>query len=175
MNENVSMRCARFLAPLLVVFGLLIPLDAAAQAGDTRFGFGFNGLISTREGAGLGLGLRGRVSAPLNNDLSFAADLGLTGFVLRGRDDASYVFDPQVSAIVTLPPSRSRAPYVLGGIGAYVSFDDEETSGGPTIHGGIGWVQSLSETTLFYEVDPALIIGETSIDLALPFRVGIIF
>ncbi len=48
-------------------------------------------------------------------------------------------------------------------------------NGGPTLHGGFGWVQTLQSTTLFYEIDPALIIGKSSVDLVLPFRIGIIF
>jgi len=140
-----------------------------------RFGLGFNTTLTTAEGV-LGLGLRARTSAPVNTDLSFAVDLGVTGFILRGRDDATYVFDPQLSAIVTLNAGQQRTPYILGGIGAYVPFggDDEEESG-PTLHGGFGWVQALSNTTLFYEIDPALIIGETAVDLVLPFRIGVIF
>lgn len=158
----------------LFITGLLIQpaTDALAQAA-TRFGVGFNGLISTTDG--LGLGIRSRISAPVNADLSFAVDLGLTGFILQGRDDASYVFDPQVSAIVTLPGSRDRSPYILGGVGAYVSFQDGDSEGGPTLHGGFGYVQALNETTIFYEIDPALIIGEESVALALPFRIGVIF
>jgi hypothetical protein len=40
---------------------------------------------------------------------------------------------------------------------------------------GIGWVRPLNETTLFYEINPALIIGESKSTVALPFRIGIIF
>lgn len=155
-------------------------LTAHAQDRTPRFGLGFNTMLSTSDG--LGLGFRGRVSAPINLDLSVALDLGLTGFVLQGRDQAVYVFDPQVSAILTLPYGQNRAPYVLGGIGAYAAFDqdDEEsegntTRGGPTIHGGIGWVQRLNETTVYYEINPALVIGEEDVDLVFPLRLGIIF
>ena len=165
------------LLPLFLAIGMLYPMqDAAAQKMQPRFGLGFNTTLTTAEGV-LGLGLRSRVSAPVNADLSFAVDLGLTGFILGGRDDASYVFDPQISAIVTLDNRQQRTPYILGGIGAYVPFgndtDDEES--GPTLHGGFGWVQGLENTTLFYEINPALIIGETAVDLVLPFRIGIIF
>ncbi|MFQ5569286.1 MAG: hypothetical protein ACE5G0_06400 [Rhodothermales bacterium] len=151
------------------------PHQANAQQ-QPRFGIAFNTMLSTADG--LGLGIRGRVSAPINRDLSFAADVGLTGFVLRGRDDATYVFDPQVSAIVTLPARGRGAPYILGGIGGYITFSSNGRNaheGGPTLHGGIGWVRTLNDTTIFYELDPALIIGEESVDLVLPLRVGIIF
>ena len=162
------------LAALLLAGWMLLPVhQAAAQELRPRFGLGFNTTLATTEGV-LGLGVRGRVSAPVNPDLSFAVDLGFTGFVLRGRDDATYVFDPQVSAIVTLDAQGNRSPYILGGIGAYVPFDDDD-EGGPTLHGGFGWVQSLQSTTLFYEIDPALIIGQSSVNLILPFRIGVIF
>ena len=165
------------LAVVLAAVWMLPPVDqATAQSMRPRFGLGFNTTLTTAEGV-LGLGVRGRASAPINSNLSFAVDLGLTGFVLSGRDDATYVFDPQVSAIVTLDPRQPRTPYIIGGIGAYVPFGEnsDNDDGGPTLHGGFGWVQTLENTTLFYEVNPALIIGETAVDLVLPFRIGIIF
>ena len=164
------------LTGLLAVAWMLQPVHQAdAQQMRPRFGLGFNTTLTTAEGV-LGLGLRGRVSAPVNADLSFAIDLGMTGFILGGRDDATYVFDPQVSAIITLNASEQRTPYIIGGIGAYVPFgNDSDDDGGPTLHGGFGWVQNLQNTTLFYEIDPALIIGKTAVDLVLPFRIGIIF
>lgn len=165
-----------FIVTALVLAGsLTVPSStASAQGTQPRFGVGFNAMVTTANRL-LGLGFRGRVSAPVNSDLSFAADLGLTGFFLEGRDEASYVFDPQVSAIVTLPSRGSRAPYLIGGLGAFINFEDGNDDGGPTLHGGIGWVQALNETTIFYEINPALIIGENAVDLALPFRVGVIF
>lgn len=165
------------LAALLIA---LAPSTTYAQDRTPRFGIGFNTMLSTSDG--LGLGFRGRVSAPVNMDLSLALDLGLTGFVLQGRDEAVYVFDPQVSAILTLPYGDTRAPYVLGGLGAYAAFDQNDddpegdtTQGGPTIHGGVGWVQRLNETTVYYEINPALVIGEEDVDLVFPLRLGIIF
>jgi len=165
------------LLPILAAAWVLPPAQqAAAQEVRPRFGLGFNTTLTTADGV-LGLGLRGRASAPVNADLSFAVDLGVTGFILGGRDDATYVFDPQVSAIVTLNARQQRTPYIIGGIGAYIPFgnDSNDEDGGPTLHGGFGWVQALENTTLFYEINPALVIGETAIDLVLPFRIGIIF
>lgn len=149
---------------------------APAQAQDPRFGIGFNALLSTADG--LGLGFRGRASAPVNADLSLAVDLGFSGFVLEGRRNATYVFDPQVSAIITLPERRNQLPYLLFGLGAYVPIgedDDGRRRSGPTLHGGMGWVQMLRETSLYYEINPGLVIAEERVDLAIPFRVGIIF
>ena len=151
-----------------------MPPDAAAQT-SPRFGVGFNTMLSSEDG--FGIGFRGRAAAPVNLDLSIAIDIGFTGFMLNGRRNANYVFDPQLSAIVNLPPRDDQAMYVLFGFGGYVPIGDdtEGQQGGPTIHLGVGWVRALRETSLFYEVDPALIIGENSVDIAVPLRIGVIF
>lgn len=172
---------SRFAASILLAVVLLAALsqvsirESVAQELNPRFGFGANAMLSSADG--FGVGLRGRASAPINADLSFGADLGLTAFVLGGRADADYIFDPQLSAIVSLPPTRSRLTYLLFGMGGYipVSDNDGNAEGGPTIHGGVGWVVALQETSLFYEINPALIIGQESVDIAVPFRIGVIF
>lgn len=163
-------------ALLLTAAWVLLPSHrVAAQALSPRFGVGFNTLLSTADG--IGLGFRGRASAPVNADLSLAVDLGFTGFILQGRDDATYIFDPQASVIVNLPYQPRQLGYLLFGVGAYVPTGDNaaDAEGGPTLHLGIGWVHALKESSLFYEIDPALIIGEESVDLALPLRIGLIF
>ena len=166
---------------------LLLPLvvttlPAAAQTAMTmsppRFGAAFNALISLPDD-GFGLGLRGRASIPVNADLSLALDLGGSGFILRGSRDATYVFEPQLSLIVNLPNSRfttdKRFMYMIAGAGLYIPTGDEEAKGGPTIHGGLGWVMPLNETSFYYEIDPALVIAPDRVGLAIPFRVGLIF
>ena len=157
---------------------VLISMDCSSvQAQDMRprFGVGFNTLLSTSDG--FGIGFRGRASAPLNADLSLAIDLGFTGFVLGGRNDATYVFDPQASVIINLPYRSTMLTYVLFGVGGYVPVGDnlDDAVNGPTLHLGIGWVHALNETSLYYEIDPALIIGEDGVDMAFPFRIGLIF
>lgn len=168
----------RLALPLLVALALLALPRASAQAQDLspRFGAGFNAMVSTEDGFGIGARFRG--SAPVNRDLSIGIDLGLTGFIFEGRDDASYVADPQISVIVTLPSSTSeRLTYFVGGVGAYLPFQDGSTNGNaaPTLHFGIGRVRPLTDTSVFYEVNPAIIIGENSVNLLLPVRVGVIF
>ncbi len=158
---------------VILASGALVE-SATAQGLDPRFGIGANALLSTADG--LGIGFRGRASAPVNADLSLAADLGLTAFILGGRRNADYIFDPQVSLIVSLPPASDRLTYLLFGMGGYIpAGGDGGAASGPTIHGGIGWVRSLQESSLFYEVNPALIIREEGIDLAIPVRIGVIF
>jgi hypothetical protein len=150
---------------------------AAAQQTDVRprFGLGLDAHANTREG--FGPGLRLRVSAPLNADLSVAFSMAAIGFVLQGRDEATYAIDPQASLIVTLPPS-SRAPnrvtYILGGVGAYVPLgDDGETA--PSLHLGLGRAHALTDISFYYEFDPAILIGEESVQFTFPLRFGLIF
>lgn len=176
--ETFRMNLARFaFLSTLVAAWLAVcvsPHQAEAQT-NPRFGLGFNSMLSSADG--FGIGFRGRASAPVNRDLSIGIDVGFTGFVLSGRRDADYVFDPQLSAIINLPQSADRAGYILFGLGGYLPVG-EGTGGhqnGPTIHIGLGWVRALQETSLFYEVDPALIIGEHSVDIAIPLRIGVIF
>lgn len=171
-------RRLRTLASLL--FALLLGVLAAApqtlQAQDLspRYGFGLNGLLSTEDG--VGIGLRTRVSAPVNTDFSVAVDLGLTGFILGGTEDAVSLFDPQISAIVNLPMRGNYLTYVLGGVGAHVPVSNpDDSEAGPTVHLGLGRVQTLTDTSIFYEVDPTLLIGGDSVDLLIPVRLGVIF
>lgn len=158
----------------LFILVLLMGAETALAQRQTRVGLGFNALLTTDEG--LGLGVRVRAAAPVSADLSLAIDLGFVGFIFRGRDEASYVFDPQLSAIVTFPPSGRQAFYVLGGFGAYVPLSDRyRGESGPSVHFGFGWVQLLRETQIFYELNPTLVVGERNVDVVLPVRVGVIF
>jgi hypothetical protein len=170
--------CTVRLAFFLLLSGGVSPIawhDAAAQVASPRFGIGFNAMLSSADG--LGVGFRGRASAPVNQDLSIAIDLGFTGFVLSGRRNAEYIFDPQLSAIINLPSTPDRLGYILFGLGGYIPMgsDTEDQQNGPTVHGGIGWVHALQETSLYYEVNPALVIGERDVDIVIPVRIGVIF
>lgn len=174
------MKRAASLAFLALTLALFTTAPALGQDGPDdegpRFGLGFNSAISTEDGLGVGLRLRG--SSPINNDLSFAVDLGLTGFIFGGRDEATYLVDPQVSAIVSLPRGPAdQLTYFLGGLGAYIPFEAnaENPEAAPTLHFGIGRVELLTETSIFYEVNPGLIIGERRIGLIIPVRAGVIF
>lgn len=171
----------RFLALLLAL--LAFPLDATAQRGvNPRFGIGFEAMgVPPGQDIvpeGLGLGLRARVAFPLNRDLSIAIGSGFDGFVLKGQDDASYVANPQLSFILTLPRHGRSARYLLGGAGGFIplggsSFDDPD--GGPALHLGIGWAFPLNETSLYVELDPSLVIGTNETTVVVPARVGVIF
>ena len=157
------------------LFALLLleasfPPTATGQDEGTRYGLGISVLVSETDGAGLGL--RGRAAFPLNANLSLAGDLGVTGFVFKGRDAAEYAFDPQLSFIVSLP-GFDRAPYVMAGAGAYLSTSDAE--GGPFFHFGVGRAQLVGETSIFYEIDPAIVIEKEEVDFNFSFRFGLIF
>lgn len=160
---------------LLTLLGLgSAPSDAAAQS-EPRFGTGIQLLGSTAGEGNFGPGFRFRVSAPINRDLSFAIGTAFTGFIFEGQDEASYAFDPQASLIVTLPGRGTESLYFMGGAGAYVPFGETRADAGPTFHFGIGKVWLLRDTSLFFEFDPALIVGETQTDVLLPVRLGVIF
>ncbi len=160
---------------------VLLPTLASAQGPRPRFGAGFD-LVATPPGQdvvpeGLGIGIRTRAAIPVNADLSFAAGVGVIGFVLSGQDEARYLLNPQVSGILTLPRAR-WAGYLLGGFGGMIVLSNDPISpldGGFTIHAGIGWALPLNETSLYIEIDPSLIIGENSTTVALPLRAGVIF
>lgn len=167
----------RRLAFCLAVLALLsaaVPTARAQADLSPRFGLGAEALLSTEDG--FGIGLRGRASAPVNADVSVALDLGLTGFIFGGRDDATYLFNPQLSAVINLPFREGHLPYLLAGLGAHLPFsDDGDSVSGPVIHLGFGRVQSLQDTSVFYEINPGLLIGENNVDLLIPVRIGIIF
>lgn len=171
-------RSAFYTIILLLMF--ILPGSVLAQGFSPRVGVGLSAMMSWTGELNFGPGIRLRIAQPLNQDLSLAGDVGIAGFVLGGRDDASYVFNPQVSAIITLPEPGNTAPYLLFGLGLYLSSDDLDSDGeplteGPFIHAGYGLVQQLNETTLFFEVNPGLIIGRETIGLMLPVRAGVIF
>lgn len=125
--------------------------------------------------SGLGLGVRGRASFPVNADFSVAIGAGFAGFLLGGRDDASYLFNPQISGIVTIPRTENWARYVIGGLGGYFPLGGTTAEGGPALHFGLGWARPLNETSLYVEIDPALVIGESRTALVAAARVGVIF
>lgn len=163
------------LSAILTAFVLFatVPRSANAQLANARLGLSLNTMLSSDDG--LGLGFRGRLASPINSDLSFAFDAGLTGFVFDGRENATWVIDPQASLIVTLE-GNEKAPYLMAGLGGYIPVgDNNSTKGGPALHVGAGWVKLLRESTLFYELVPALIVGESSVSVSIPFRIGIIF
>lgn len=160
----------------LLVLGLTVGLLGSAHAQQSsRTGLGAQVLVSTAEN-NVGPGFNFRVSTPINSDVSLAVGSGLTGFIFRGRDDAAFALDPQVSAIVSFSTTTvgSQNTYVLGGAGAYVPFGATTAQSGPTFHLGIGRAWLLQESSLFAEFNPGFLVGRQRTTLVLPIRVGII-
>lgn len=156
---------------LAFALSLASPIQAQQQP---RFGLGIQALGSTADNS-VGPGLRFRVSAPINQEVSLGVGTGLTGYIFQGRDDAAYAFDPQASVIVTLPGMGRESLYFLGGGGAYVPFGNTTAESGPTFHFGVGKAWLLNESSLYFEFDPALLVGEESTKVLIPFRLGVIF
>lgn len=124
----------------------------------------------------MALGFNLRSAFPYNADLSFAIDLGASGFVLSGREGAAYYVNPLGSAIITLYPSNPRSPYVMAGFGGHIPVGNarEAGDGGPTVHAGVGWVVGLQATSLYIEINPALLIAKDYVDLLIPIRLGVV-
>ncbi len=168
------MRSLRFVFLTLVLFAAASVPPAQSQQLTPRFGLAFQSILSLQDG--LAIGFHGRAAAPINADLSIAFDLGAAGFVLEGRRNATYVVTPQITAILNLPSYRDNATYVGAGFGYYAPVNrDDNTNGGPTFHVAYGWILGLRETSLFIEVDPALVVAQEGVSLALPVRIGAIF
>jgi hypothetical protein len=165
----------RVLLSASIALAVLAGSVGTTQAQDRpRFGVGLQLTGSTVDN-NIGPGLRFRTSVPINQDLSFGLDAGFTGYILEGRNEASYAFDPQASLIVTLPGPPQQRLYVLGGAGAYVPFGETTANSGPTIHAGVGKVWLLNESSFFFEFDPALFVGAEETHVIFPLRIGVIF
>ncbi len=165
----------RLLTVASLALGVLLAVGHPAQAQQQpRFGVGLQ-MMGTTVDDNVGPGLHFRTSVPINQDLSFGLGAGFTGYVLEGRDDAAYAFDPKASLIVTIPGSGRERLYVLGGAGAYVPFGQTTADSGPTFHAGIGKVWLLNESSFYVEFDPALFVGAQTTHVILPLRVGVIF
>ncbi len=158
-----------------IALTLSCSVSAEAQGLKPRVGLGIGTMLTTTDQM-VGVGFRLRASAPVNADLSFAVDGGAVGFVFGGRDEASFVLDPQISAIVTIKAGSVSSPYFIGGAGGYFPIGSKaiKDDGGPTLHAGIGWVWALQATSLYFEINPTLVVAKASTHLVLPLRLGIV-
>jgi len=179
MRRPSTVRHALLGAALLA--SALAPSVATAQATVPRFGVAFQGLLAVPDG--LGIGGRVRAATALNPDISLALDLGGVAFIAGSKSRADFAFEPQVSAIINVGEGRLRDPvgqssnaYILAGLGAYLPTGNDAPSGGLTLHGGVGFVQPLNASSLFYEFNPALVVrGKNDVGFLIPVRVGLIF
>lgn len=143
-----------------------------------RIGVGFD-LVGLPPGQdlfpeGVAIGVRGRVALPLNADLSVAGSVGAASTLLAGgTSDAEWLLSPQISLIVTTPLRGNSSRYFLGGFGGLMPLNGDP--GGFALHGGVGWAFPLRETSIYAELNPALVIGEEETTFAVPLRAGVIF
>jgi len=158
----------------VIMLGVLVGSRPAEAQTSPRVGVGFQMMASTIE-ENVGPGVRFRVSAPINRDLSIAVGTAFTGYVLEGQDEANYAIDPTLSLIVTMPIDGRRGTYFLGGVGAYVPLGSFSNEAAPFFHFGFGRVWLLRDTSVFLEFSPALVISEDAADALFPLRVGVIF
>ncbi|HHP7238672.1 hypothetical protein [Longibacter sp.] len=172
MVSSIRTACTR-IALATLLFAVLGVETADAQS-EPRFGIGFQMMASSIED-NVGPGIRFRASAPINRDLSVSIGSAFTGYVFEGQDEATYALDPTASLIVTMPVMGGRGTYFLGGVGAYVPLGDNAPEAAPFFHFGFGRVWLLRDTSIFFEVDPALVIGEDTSNVLFPVRVGVIF
>lgn len=163
---------------LALLAALLAPAAAAQRYYDSppRVGAGFDlySAVTSQRAIpdGPGLGVRVRVALPVNADVSVAGSLGIGAHVFEGSSETSYLLNPMASVIVTLP-GRGAARYVLGGVGGFLPLSDG--GGGPALHAGYGWAIPLSETSLYAEVNPSLVVAEDEAVPVLAVRGGVIF
>jgi len=158
---------------VLVLVAATAAVPAHAQT-EPRYGASFQ-LVGSTADDNVGTGLRFRVSAPINRDVSFAVGSSITGFIFEGQDEADFAIDPQASLIVNVPQGGEEGLYFFGGAGAYVPLGDSPAESGPMFHFGGGKVWLLQESSLFLEFNPGLIIAEESTEVLFPIRVGVIF
>jgi len=148
-----------------------------AQDLGPRFGLGV-GLVANPTDDDLanddiGLAVRGRISKPLNSDVSLAGTVGLYAFTFNGTETADYILNPEVSAIVTLD-GEERFPYLLVGVGGLFPTDGDEEARFEA-HAGYGLVWPLTSVSVFLEVVPTLAFQPSGTTFVIPIAVGMIF
>ncbi len=166
---------------LVAAFFLLLILcadctETAAQDASTRFGLGAGVVInpSNREVSDddLGVDLRGRISLPVSEAVSVAADIGT--FIFSHNDRTEFVLNPQVSLIVTLGGTR-RFPYFMAGAGAVLPAEQDKESQ-LEVHVGYGWAWPFgTRMSAFVEIDPLVAFRQEGIAVMVPVRGGFIF
>ena len=165
---------------LLTALLMLLAGPSLGQEREVRVGAGVDLLMAPpgndATDEGFGIGVRSRLAIPLTYEVSLGLGAGVSGSVHQGRSRATYAFNTQASLIVTFPQEEDTTwwPYVLAGAGVYVPLRGNAT-GGPALHGGIGWSRLLEEASVYVEFDPTLVIGRSSSSGIFALRGGVIF
>ncbi len=160
---------------ILTVFFAVAPDLHAQSFPRPRLGVGLSTVVGTGDQA-VGIGVDTRLAWVINSDFSIGTSANFVNYILRGRDEAAYFFHPTVTAIVTLDATDIRSPYLIFGLGANLTLggDADSAESGPSVNAGMGWVFSLQATSLYIELIPALIVVESSVEMQLPIRFGVI-
>lgn len=154
------------------------------------------GLLLLSAGLTQGQALRGRVSLqmqgssiersvapgfhldaqlPIVRGLSIVGGAGMSAFILEGRVDGTYTFDPELTLKITLPSASKGANTVFGGVGYHIPFGADAVEAAPTVHLGLGRIWTLRESTLFVDVSATAVVRTETIGLLMPLRAGIVF
>lgn len=159
----------------LIVFFSTAPDLHAQGFPRLRLGVGMSAVMGTGDQA-VGIGIDTRLAWVVNADLSIGTSANFVNYILKGRDDAAYFFHPTVTAIVTLNAANVRSPYLIFGLGANITLggDADSAESGPSINAGMGWTFALQATSLYVEFIPSLIVVESSVEMQLPVRFGVI-
>jgi len=112
---------------------------------------------------------------PITGGFSLVGGAGLSAFLLEGRTNGTYTFDPELTLKVTLPSRSKGATTVFGGAGYHIPFGPVIEGGGPTVHLGVGRIWTLRESTLFVDLVPTVVVHEQSIGVLMPLRAGVVF
>jgi len=160
----------------LIVLACTTP-RLAAQDNNTKFGLGV-GLVANPTDDDLasddvGLAVRGRISKPMNSDVSLAGSVGLYAFAFNGTDTADYILNPDLSLVVTLN-GQSRFPYLLVGAGGLFPTNGDKRARFEA-HAGYGLAWPLTSVSVFLEVMPTIAFQESSTTFVVPLVVGMIF
>jgi len=151
--------------------------SASAQETQAKFGLGV-GLVANPTDDELanddiGLSVRGRVSKPLNTDVSLAGSVGFYAFAFNGTNTADYIVVPELSLIVTLN-GQTRFPYLLVGAGGLFPTDGDQ-SARFAAHAGYGIAWPLTSVSVFFEAVPTIAFNESGTTFVVPVTVGMIF
>lgn len=150
---------------------------STAQDNNTKFGLGV-GLVANPTDDDLasddvGLAVCGRISKPMNTDVSLAGSVGFYAFAFNGTDTADYVLNPELSLVVTLN-GQSRFPYLLVGAGGLFPTSGDKNARFAA-HAGYGLAWPLTSVSVFFEVTPTIAFQESSTTFVVPVVVGMIF
>jgi len=162
-----------------VLLAMVAATASNTLAQDTRPKFGLGvGFVANPTDDDLanddvGLAVRGRISKPMNSDVSLAGSVGLYAFAFNGTETADYVFNPELSLVVTLN-GASRFPYLLVGAGGLFPTDGDK-SARFAAHAGYGIAWPLTSVSVFLEVTPTIAFQESSTTFVIPLMVGMIF